>query len=407
MMNNNKSFSQKTFVKIFAPEWFRLKLFYSTHLHYCRQKIISEALRIKAIPIMVLILLSSCNTTLSKDIQAGSTPTLPSAGLSLRLISNQNISNLEPIKEWEIYDINDIAWSINSSMFAIAGEENDDGIFGVSAFNIDASEMLWFHETYVPFSLVFSPDNQVIAVPFFAGINLLNTTTGQSVKEILYQKETCFGSMGIRFSPDGTKIFTLRSSPDSNDELTEIFIWDIEMDRCLGKLVEEKGVAFNFELSHDGRFLILGLHDIEVQGHFEQQVHVWNVETQQQVCSFAGTHPVFSLGGEWIAAANVENEGEVDLWSTRSCQRLDGFQSTEQKIPRDISFSPDGQLLAIGGDTLQIWRVASKELLFESDQLSNHVDFLTFSPDGRFLLMVTPRISGNDKGKIVLWGVVP
>jgi hypothetical protein len=393
-MDNTNIFLTNSDNKL-APLWFR----------FCFLRLITESLRV--ISIVFLLSLISCNTTTIKNTKFIPTSTFTFNELPSSFISDQNISDLRPINEWNLYDINAIAWSIDSDMFALAGEENDDGNYGVYAYNIDTHEKLWFRKTYVPFSLVFSPDNQVIAVPFFAGFHLLDATTGESIKETLYQKATCFGSMGIRFSSDGKKIYTLSTSSDINNEHIEIFVWDMETDSCLGKLIEKNGVSFGFELSNDGRYLLIGLRDVKIQGHYEKQTIVWDTGTRQQVCSFAGDNPAFYLDGDWIAAANVDEKGEINLWNAKSCQVIGKFVREGQEIPQDIEFSPDGKLIAIGGDTLQIWTVASKKLLFESNKLSNYISILAFSPDGRFILTITPRISSNDKAKIVLWGIKP
>jgi WD40 repeat protein len=316
-----------------------------------------------------------------------------------------NKIDIHPINEWEMYDVNNIAWSIDSSRFAIAGRGNSDNTFGIHAYDVNASDKLWFHETYVPFSLAYSPDNQAIAVPFFAGFDLLDAATGEKVKGTLYQKGVCFGDMAIRFSADGRKVFTLSTSPD--DGSTEIFAWDTVENRCLEKLLHEKGVAFDFALSRDEQTLSIGLRDIEVGGHYEQQVHVWDIEVQRLICSFAGTQPAFSPDGDWIAAANLDEKGQIDLWNAKLCQTVHVFPREKQKIPQDMDFNPDGQLLAVGSDTFQIWQVASGRLLFESEQLSHPIDSLLFSPDGRFLLTIIPRTSGDDRAKITLWRISP
>ena len=80
----------------------------------------------------------------------------------------------------------------------------------------------------------------------------------------------------------------------------------------------------------------------------------------------------------------------------------------KSKPPYSVAFSPNGQYLAIGGvETVQLWQVASRKLLFKSDRLQNNVKLQAFSPNGEYLLSETDRTSINDKATITLWKITP
>jgi WD40 repeat protein len=363
---------------------------------------------------MIFSLLSSCNVTAPGTLeQPNQINTVPPNQLSLSPAAIQKVAQINWNSEWQVYDINAITWSPDSSRFILAGEENDDGKFGIYAYSINASKELWYQKLYgVPFTLTFVPNNQTIFVPLLGGGTFfLDPATGQVIREIDYNVGSpCFGAYGAIFSPDGKKILTLASDLR---ESTEIYIWDLASNRCLGTFLKEPGVSFGFESSRDGQFLVLALRDIpfrtthESYIQFDQQIQMWNVETQQKICSFKGIEPVaFTSDGNTIAATNVNNSGEVDLWNAKSCRLIDVIRMKAQDASHSLAFSPDGQLLAIGGDNMfQIWQVAGKKLLVESDKLPNKVNILAFSPDGHFLLSETNRVFGTDKGIITLWGV--
>ena len=346
------------------------------------------------IPTVLLVLISNCALQ----------PTLtPPNQTSFPVISNRNAAQIRLLKEWEIYDVNAITWSIDSSTFAVAGKENSDNVnlFGIYTYDINSFEKLWFSEVYVPFSLTYSPDNKSIAVPSL-GLFLLNAKTGERTKEIPYQRG-CIGSQEIKYNSDGTHIFTLSTDPDYRT--TTISIWDVESNHCL-RTIEDNGVAFDFRLSRDGSFLALGLRDIGKS--LEQQVHIWNTETQKIICSFKATyHPVaFTSKGNIIAAGSIDREGDIDLWDTKTCQILDTFHQEKQKGFFSMDFSPDEKLLIVGGNfTFDIWDMVNKKIIFESGILPNPVKLLTFSPDGRYILSETDRVSFDSKAIITLWGV--
>src|SRR4051812_41113999 len=64
---------------------------------------------------------------------------------------------------------------------------------------------------------------------------------------------------------------------------------------------------------------------------------------------------------------------------------------------RAMAYSPDGRLLAAGGDDMKVrlWDLASGELLFTLSQHTDWVRALAFSPDGQLLA------SGGWNGKVV------
>lgn len=401
----------KTFVLNFFTEKLNAAHSKANHFRFSCQRddhrIACKSWRTIAVSIIFLSLLSGCKPDATKDgLQTISTPTLLPSQPSSSLVSTQNVAQIDVSKdrEWKVYDINAIAWSMDSSMFAIAGRENSaDSNFGVYAYDINSSAKLWFSETYVPFSLAYSPDNQIIAVPYFAGFSSLDAVTGAGNKSTLYQEGECFGDQQIAFSPDGTKIITLSTVPQYRT--TMIYMWDIKADRCFGMLAEEQGVAFHFSLSRDGHLLALGLRDIG--NNLEQQVHVWDTEQKKLICSFAGTQPIsLTLDGNMIAAGSIDKPGDVGFWDAKTCQPLDVLHLQEANGPFSMDFSPDGKLLAIGGtNTMQIWDAANRKLLFKSEKLPNIVKILTFSPSGQLLLSETDRVSVNDKATITLWKI--
>ena len=407
-MNNATRF----FLTEFAIDWCQSYWFRASRNYSC-QKRTHRALKIISIFIMFLILLSSCSAVATRSYTQSSpilTPTPPQPSFSR--ISKENAVNLSLIQEWQLKYVNAIDWAMDSIAFTVAGgnsdKNNDPDMY---TYNISKSEVIWSSKALGGGRLTYHPNNQVIAVPYFEGISFFDAITGQKVRQIDHnsiKEKQCIGLYGIEFTPDGSKIITLDTQGDYGGT-TSIYIWDATTDQCLGTLVEEVGITFDFELSRDGHFLVLGLAGAlsEIPGVLEPQVRVWNIVTQQLICRFKGARPVaFSLNGSLIAAANVDNNGEVDLWDAKSCQLLETLHREEEENPYSMDFSPDGQLLAIGGEnTFQIWAVANRTLLFESNELKDHVDILAFSPDGRFLLSKTDRSSIDDKATITLWGV--
>lgn len=360
----------------------------------CKQR--ADAHLIIAMGVMLTVLLSSC----------GETP-----GNSY--LTSENASSLIKFQEWELMYINAISWNLESNGFVVAGASSDnDEDSGLYMYDINAPEPLWSTITIGGGNVDFHPDNQVVAVPYYEGIEYFDAITGQKKGQIDHDTRstgsTCIGRDEIRFSSDGAKIITL--STNWEDITTIINVWDAAANQCLGESTKEVGTAFDFELSRDGQFLAIGFPNAlsDEPGVLEPQIHVWSIESRKLTCKINGAPPIaFTLDGNFIAAKNVDNQGDVDLWDAKSCQFLDKFhRQGQKKSPFSMDFSPDGKLLAIGGgETFQIWDVISRKLLFESEKLPNAVKMLAFSPDGRLLLSETDKISVDDKATITLWRV--
>jgi WD40 repeat protein len=96
---------------------------------------------------------------------------------------------------------------------------------------------------------------------------------------------------------------------------------------------------------------------------------------------------------------------EIELWDAESCTLAKRLGKGIQ--PDSLAFHPNGQLLASGGEAIQIWDINSGELVSELRDLPNDVEKLSFSPDGRYLLSVSPRKKVGEKATLILWEASP
>ena len=113
----------------------------------------------------------------------------------------------------------------------------------------------------------------------------------------------------------------------------------------------------------------------------------------------------FSPDNMTVAAADAD--GAVYLWNYKTGLQLGHFKAAGVTAARSLAFSPDGKLLAIGGDgpeqessSLMIWDVVSQKPL--GQPLVGHkngVYKLAFSHDG------TTLASGSYDGTAILWDV--
>jgi WD40 repeat protein len=95
----------------------------------------------------------------------------------------------------------------------------------------------------------------------------------------------------------------------------------------------------------------------------------------------------YSRDGRHLASGSLD--GAVKVWDARWGKSLHAFRG-HAKFIRGLAFSPDGQLLATGGQDepdskVKLWNVDTGELLHTFHGLGQGVVGLTFSPDGRTL----------------------
>ncbi len=108
-----------------------------------------------------------------------------------------------------------------------------------------------------------------------------------------------------------------------------------------------------------------------------------------------------------ISQSSGCTQGEIVLWNIASAKPTGQVFLTQDSIPMDIVFSPDGNMLAVSNEdgTVQLWSIASKSLIaqFSSSgpfpQGNRQEENINFSPDGKLL-------AWNDvTGTISVWDI--
>ena len=95
-----------------------------------------------------------------------------------------------------------------------------------------------------------------------------------------------------------------------------------------------------------------------------------------------------SPDAQWVAVGG--HGGVVDLWNLSSRRKVATLakHTSPNVVPRSLAFSADSKLLAIGGNRLQILRVADQAILGEQmfePALGEGISELAFSEDGRMI----------------------
>jgi len=246
----------------------------------------------------------------------------------------------------------------------------------------------------------FSPDGSVMGVGLGVyGAVLIDTTDGSELHQLHLGNNN-----RIAFSPDGEHVATA-----NRDGL--VWIWNIENGEQVAELenpeIAEKGWTNRWVAAidyHPSGKLLAATHNDDI-------VYIWDIEEERIVHTLNLDVIVlstknafrFSPDGKIMAGAGREDFKKylVRLWAVDNYEQL-----AELVVPRevrDIAFSPDGSLLAVGSLYIAttIWDAHTGTLMYTLDQTieetTDGTRALAFTPDGGHLAVV------RNNGILEMW----
>ncbi|NPV86505.1 MAG: hypothetical protein HPY45_10915 [Anaerolineae bacterium] len=221
----------------------------------------------------------------------------------------------------------------------------------------------------------FSADMDMLAAGFWDGsVSLWRPGTGKRLKSLAESQQVL-----TTLSFSGNQQLLAGGTKDS------LLIWQIS-DGSLIKTIPAKQPIQWVALSNNGKRLI---------SRSAGEVHIWEVHTGKQIAQYKGYAAAYAANADIVAVATLKDM----QWAVEIRQVADGKQIAS--IPAKgyaLALSPDGSLLAIAGNEITLWDTHSG-ILRASLNTGKLYGNLSFSPDGRFLLLT----SGD--GTLQLWGV--
>jgi WD40 repeat protein len=215
----------------------------------------------------------------------------------------------------------------------------------------------------------------------------------------------------MKFSADGRFLAAALGVPAAENEAYEsgggVAVWDIAARRLLRTVPGKQSIADLPALSPDGRQLAVGTN--------EGLVTLWDVAggAKLREWPFDGSGPVVTLTflpGERLAV--VYNQGIVKIYETAS-GNLSQTINTARGL-KELSFSADGALLATASNDwdergqnvsqVEVWKVATGELLWGAIVPRQVLNGVAFAPDGKTVLAIGfEDYRRRTAGTIQLW----
>jgi hypothetical protein len=166
----------------------------------------------------------------------------------------------------------------------------------------------------------------------------------------------------------------------------QIILWDLAQNVQIGSTFNLSLGSFAFdqpEFSPDGRWLASVDND---------KVIVWSIPTAQQTYTLRGRKMAISPDSTMLAA--IEDGNIIILYELSTGQEITRLKNDIPVGLSSLEFSPDGRLLATGGNyAVFLWNLEKRELIGRSylpdrpDELE--VEDIAFSPDSKKLAAST------------------
>ncbi|MFZ6031014.1 MAG: hypothetical protein ACOYYS_25180 [Chloroflexota bacterium] len=229
--------------------------------------------------------------------------------------------------------------------------------------------------------LLYSPDGRWLAAASTMGVTLYDPTSLEEVWAVVTEANVT----QIAFSEDGATLTGVDAS-------TRIYTWRVSDGKALfSKVPEDLEIAVSVvALSPDGTMLAVP--------YYDDSIHLYrtgDAKLESKIAQFLSLGEmiyqiVYSPDGERLATLSFN--GDIRIWSVSKNKMLSVLSFDDLHRPYDITFVPDGRILAVGLENeygeksirmLDVYNIAWKHSL-EGEMLAFSTDksFISVTPAG-------------------------
>jgi WD40 repeat protein len=241
-------------------------------------------------------------------------------------------------------------------------------------------------------AVAFSPDGELLAFGLENGdIKLWGIRTRTEVKQLNGHSSAV---QKIQFTSNGKQIVT-----GSQDQT--LMVWDAYTGKGTTRFIIDKyRQVAGWAISQDER--------LAASSESGNELVVREIASGRLVRRFY--HKRWSPAGLAFSPTDenlivsVALDPDIKLWDLNSGEErpILGLRGFSQK-PSSVAFSPDGKLIAIGGDQaeIKVWEVSTGDHITTLTMEQCMVTKIAFSPDGKLL------VAGDMLGKLRMWEMGP